>query len=167
MRWCWKVRLDQSSETGLLVSGRGQGQMAAFQPPDSCFRVPLLEAGAFPGQLLVMVAYYMQIRETFEATCMPEVLPRGFGGSCLLKHKITKSGDHSLSLVPKQAPMASVAGLSLGARDWSGDRDVASRSPESSWCLASVQAVLIRWAVGGALGWCKPGVGSSEEEGQS
>lgn len=56
--------------------------------------------------------------------------------------------------------MASVARLSLGARDWSGDRGVAHPSPESSWCLASVQTVLIRWAIGGALGWCKPGVGA-------
>lgn len=66
--------MAQSIEAGLLGSGRGQGQMAAFQLPDSCFRVPLLEASAFPGQLLLMAAYCMQIRETFEATCMPGVL---------------------------------------------------------------------------------------------
>lgn len=55
--------------------------------------------------------------------------------------------------------MPSIARLSLGARDWSGDRDVARPSPERSWCLMNVQTIIIMWAVGRTLGWRKPGVG--------
>ena len=48
------------------TDSRADGCLSA---PDSCFREPSLEASAFPGQLLLVAAYYMQIRETFEATC--------------------------------------------------------------------------------------------------
>lgn len=36
--------------------------MDVFRLPPSFFRVPLVEAGAFPRQQLLGAAYYMQIR---------------------------------------------------------------------------------------------------------
>ena len=65
-------------EPAWLRSARLAPWLAVVGSLDSFFRVPLLEAGAFPGQLLLMPAYYMQIRETFQATCALGALAMSF-----------------------------------------------------------------------------------------
>lgn len=85
---------SQSSEAGLLGSGRGQGQMAALQLPDSCFRVPL------PGRQCIPRAAAAAGGCLLHATEKPLRPHVRLGSSAVffleawrqlsLKHKITK-----------------------------------------------------------------------------
>lgn len=72
-----------------------------------CFRgAALLEAGAFPGQLLLVAAYYMQIREALWSTCSLGAL-----AVFLLhaqEHAFIKRGDHSFTLQCPNRPQCPV-----------------------------------------------------------
>lgn len=61
-----------------LRSARLASWLAVVGSLDSFFRVPSLEAGAFPGHLLLVAAYYLQIRETCQATCTLGALAMSF-----------------------------------------------------------------------------------------
>lgn len=86
----------------------GSGQAGGCWGLDGCLQSPrFLLQGALGGSWCLLeaaaaeAAYYMHFREAFRPRA-PWELPLcafvGFRGSCPLKHKINKSGDHGFTV---------------------------------------------------------------------